>query len=140
MSARRIRAKYPGRCHGCAGEIAVGEAVVWLPPKGRRERGLTIHQRCATDHGQRSRRGTPGAWRQNAEWMSAEEFAMVEDAMARMRPAGSGVTHSAPTEESKPSPAADSDPPGLQQGSLLAELVETRRRSMLQSPARRREW
>lgn len=85
MSAKRIEAKYAGHCHGCGDEIAVGEQIVWLPPKGQRKRGQAIHNQCAKAHGSRTYPGTPGRWRLNAEWMTAEEFAMVEDAMSRMR-------------------------------------------------------
>lgn len=86
MSAKRLQAKYPGSCHACAGGIVAGEEIVWLPPKGHRKRGQAIHDRCAKAHGETRYRGTPGAWRKNREWTTAEEFAMVEDAMSRMRP------------------------------------------------------
>ena len=84
MSAKRIQAKYAGRCHDCKGQIAVGEPIVWLPARGHRKRGQAIHAGCAKAHGEKL--GTPGAWLKNREWMTAEEFAMVEDAMSRMVP------------------------------------------------------
>lgn len=83
MSAPRIEARYPGTCRACSLPVEIGELIVYMPPRPKRRRGLVFHDECAREHGQNRRRGRPDAWKSAAEWLSAADFAVVEDAMSR---------------------------------------------------------
>lgn len=89
MSGLRMQARYPGVCCDCDGAIRPGDAITYLPPKGKRRRGLTRCDNCRT-----ARIAPPGShrgrtnvvWRGNREWMTAQSYAVLEEAMAKMSP------------------------------------------------------
>jgi hypothetical protein len=81
--AVEMLAKFESACGNCGGPIPIGAEITFLPAKGKR-RGRAFHRECAVSHGQSMYPTTVDAWRKHREWMSADDFAMVEDAMSRM--------------------------------------------------------
>lgn len=48
MTKVAMRARHGGSCRGCDEPVRVGDAIVYLPPKGKRRRGLVFHEGCST--------------------------------------------------------------------------------------------
>jgi hypothetical protein len=112
---KALKAKYDGRCHACGRRFAAGASIVAIPPKGRRRRWLTRHVGChaqgggvkplrswrdspwrisrpaapvATRFDSSAKRPIPTDWptREHCrQWMTDEEFAITEQAMAKRK-------------------------------------------------------
>ena len=136
MSARRIKAKYAGRCDLCGGKIPAGETIAWFPPKGRRKHGETVHEECKARLQRRSNapRTDWPAREHTRSWMSPEDFAMTEEAMSRQRPVAIADAERSET-TAREAVASESKPPAR-----TDDLLATNDRHKQQSPARKREW
>jgi len=55
---KRMKAKYPGTCNGCSGEIRLGDRIAWSRQDG------AFHDSCAPSH---DPKGDQEYWRGRAE-------------------------------------------------------------------------
>lgn len=82
-----MNSKFAGACACCHEPYEIGAPVSLLPPQGKRKRWVAFHRACAERYGAERALGYarwPSAnWRKHASWLTPEQFAVTELAMAR---------------------------------------------------------